>query len=241
MSNVLTSSLWTIVLNASPVVKMVLVILLAQSVSTWAIIFVKVTRYRSAKRKDDDFYNSFISSKDLNQIYTLALRAPESPMAGVFLSGYSGLQKLKENNTPSGGNHLNTWLETLERSLGKGVNQELGRLGNTLSFLATTGNSAPFIGLFGTVMGIMGSFHHIGLSGSASLATVAPGISEALIATAAGLAAAIPAVIAFNGFTSTMAGFEERLGGFADEFLNMVEIRLAGQKKQRADIDRREG
>jgi biopolymer transport protein TolQ len=118
------------------------------------------------------------------------------------------------------------WLETLERSLNKGIQEELAAMERTLPFLATTGNAAPFIGLFGTVWGIMRSFHSIGLKGSASLATVAPGISEALVATAAGLAAAIPAVIAFNGFMSWMGRLEIQLRGFSNDFLNTVERQL---------------
>ncbi len=240
MSVALSSSLWTIIINASPVVKMVLLVLLVQSVLTWTVIFAKIKRYKGARREDEEFYDSFFASGNLGQIYNRAVRATGSPMAKVFLSGYSELQKLKENNIPTDRQYLKIWLETLERSLNKGITQELNSLENTLPFLATTGNSAPFIGLFGTVWGIMGSFHHIGLSGSASLASVAPGISEALIATAAGLAAAIPAVIAFNGFTSTMAGFEGRLNDFANDFLNLVERRLIRKDKKPGPVQPQE-
>ncbi len=227
MPDAISSSLWTLVLNAGPMVKMVLLILLAQSLGTWTVIFVKIRRFRQARSEDEDFYDLFQETSNLGEIYTHARRSAGSPMAGVFIEAYQELQKLRQASPSLQESSLKIWLEVLERSLKKGINHELGSLERALPFLATTGNAAPFIGLFGTVWGIMGSFHSIGLSGSASLASVAPGISEALIATAAGLAAAIPAVIAFNGFTSTLSGFEERLNGFASDVLNVVERRLA--------------
>lgn len=153
-------------------------------------------------------------------------------MAGVFLEGYKELKRLQKCPKPSDtAIGLRVWLETLERSLNKGIQEELAAMERTLPFLATTGNAAPFIGLFGTVWGIMRSFHSIGLKGSASLATVAPGISEALVATAAGLAAAIPAVIAFNGFMSWMGQMEIQLQGFSNDFLNTVERQLLHGKE----------
>ena len=114
-------------------------------------------------------------------------------------------------------------MENIERALHKAISNEVGRLSKVLSFLATTGSTAPFIGLFGTVWGIMSAFRSIGLRGSANLATVAPGISEALIATAAGLAAAIPAVIAFNYYINIIRKIESDMQGFANDFSNLVE------------------
>jgi len=226
MTSVLSSSIWAIVLTASPVVKLVLILLLAISVFTWAIIFAKIRRFKQAHHDDQIFYELFEQSPNLSEVHTHAVTIPDSPMAGVFLDGYRELKRLKTQPMPACEMSLRIWLETLERGLKNGISRELAQMEATLPFLATAGNAAPFIGLFGTVWGIMASFHQIGLMGSASLATVAPGISEALIATAAGLFAAIPAVIAFNTFMSTLSGFETRLNGFANDFLNSVERQL---------------
>lgn len=144
------------------------------------------------------------------------------------MAGYAELEKMhKEFSLSSNRISLSVWLENLERTLEKAMQEELASLSNTVPLLATIGNAAPFIGLFGTVWGIMSSFHSIGIKGSATLATVAPGISEALIATAAGLAAAIPAVMAFNIFMNSVDNFERDLRGFASDFLNSVERQLA--------------
>ncbi len=222
-----TANVWTMMIGAGPVVKMVLIMLVVFSILCWTVILVKIKRFRQARLGNEDFERLFWESPSLTQAYSHARVMPETPMAGVFLEGYKELKRLqkcpKPRDTAIG---LRVWLETLERSLNKGIQEELAAMERTLPFLATTGNAAPFIGLFGTVWGIMKSFHSIGLKGSASLATVAPGISEALVATAAGLAAAIPAVIAFNGFMSLMGRLEIQLQGFSNDFLNTVERQL---------------
>jgi len=191
------------------------------------VILAKIRRFRQARLGNEDFERLFWESPSLTQAHSYAKTMLEIPMAGVFLEGYKELKRLQKcPNTLDTDLSLRVWLETLERSLNKGIQEELAAMERTLPFLATTGNAAPFIGLFGTVWGIMSSFHSIGLKGSASLATVAPGISEALVATAAGLAAAIPAVIAFNGFMSWMGQMEIQLKGFSNDFLNTVERQL---------------
>jgi biopolymer transport protein TolQ len=222
-----TTSIWTMIVHAGPLVQLVLLTLVAFSLLCWTVIITKARRFRQADLGNGDFEEVFWESEILSQVQGHAGEMPESPMAGVFLTGYQELMRLQKgsqtrNVTPN----MRAWLEILERSLQKGVREELAALERTLPFLATTGNAAPFIGLFGTVWGIMRSFHDIGLTGSASLATVAPGISEALVATAAGLAAAIPAVIAFNSFMSTLSRMEAALQGFAADFLNTVERQL---------------
>ncbi len=221
------TNVWTMVIDAGPMVKLVLTILVVFSILCWTVILAKIKRFRQARVGSEDFERLFWESSNLTQAYNHAKLMPETPMAGVFLEGYKELKRLQKcpgaQDTAVG---LRVWLETLERSLNKGIQKELAAMERTLPFLATTGNAAPFIGLFGTVWGIMRSFHSIGLMGSASLATVAPGISEALIATAAGLAAAIPAVIAFNGFMSWMGRLEIQLQGFSNDFLNTVERQL---------------
>lgn len=222
-----TANVWTMIIGAGPVVKLVLIMLVVFSILCWTVILAKIRRFRQARLGNEDFERLFWGSPSLTQAHSHAKTMPEIPMAGVFLEGYKELKRLQKcPSTRDTDLSLRVWLETLERSLNKGIQEELAAMEHTLPFLATTGNAAPFIGLFGTVWGIMSSFHSIGLKGSASLATVAPGISEALIATAAGLASAIPAVIAFNGFMSWMGQMEIQLQGFSNDFLNTVERQL---------------
>nr|WP_237889846.1 protein TolQ [Dissulfurimicrobium hydrothermale] len=213
---------------------MVLLLLIFFSILSWTIIIVKSKRFRQARRLNEEFEELFWDTQNLVQLYSHAKRMDEAPMAGVFLAGYNELRRLQESvkdkNMAPG---PRVWIESLERSLNKGIQEEIAMLENGIPFLATIGNSAPFIGLFGTVWGIMRSFHNIGLHGSASLATVAPGISEALIATAVGLSAAIPAVIAFNTFMSSLARIEGVLQGFSSDFINMVERKLLPGKNGR--------
>jgi len=207
-----TSSIWTMVLGTGPVVQFVLISLILFSIGCWTVIFAKIRRFRQAKIKNEEFERIFWESSSLSQVRASAQAMIDAPMAGVFLAGHDELRRLKERTRPQNITvGLKVWLDTLERSLHKGIKEELAALERMLPFLATTGNAAPFIGLFGTVWGIMNSFHSIGLKGSANLATVAPGISEALVATAAGLAAAIPAVIAFNSFMSIISRMEAEL------------------------------
>ncbi len=233
-----TANVWGMIAELGLAVHVILIILLIFSLLCWTVILVKIRRFHQARRSNEDFEELFWESSDLDQIYGHARRMPEAPMAGIFIEGYRELRRLKESpRTQNPFMDLKVWLETLERSLNKGIQKEMGALERTLPFLATTGNVAPFIGLFGTVWGIMRTFHSIGIRGSASLATVAPGISEALVATAAGLAAAIPAVIAFNGFMSWMARQEVQLHGFASDFLNAIERQLIQKERtaQRSD------
>ena len=220
-------SILSIMLEAGPIVQMVLLLLIFFSLLSWTIIIVKFKRFRQARRLNEEFEELFWDTQNLGQLYSHAKRMDDAPMAGVFLAGYEELRRLQESvkgrDTAPG---PRVWIESLERSLNKGIQEEIAMIENGIPFLATIGNSAPFIGLFGTVWGIMRSFHSIGLQGSASLATVAPGISEALIATAVGLSAAIPAVIAFNIFMSSLARIEGVLQGFSGDFINTVERKL---------------
>ena len=229
------SSIWSMLFHSGPVVQFVLITLLVFSVICWTIIVVKIRRFRQASSANIDFEERFWDGGSLQRVYRTALRMPEAPMAAVFLHGYQELRQLiDECGSSPGERAINAWLQIIERGLDKGIKEELSLLERTIPFLATIGNAAPFIGLFGTVWGIMGSFHNIGLKGSASLATVAPGISEALVATAAGLAAAIPAVMAFNSFMSSLSNMEGVLKGFAADFLNTVERQLVSNSTQRA-------
>lgn len=179
-----------LILGAGPVVKLVLLILLFFSVFSWAIIFFKFRFLSKVEKESEEFQRIFASSKNWDALYAATKRLTLSPMANLFRSVYS-MASAEEVDR-----------EEVKRTLKRVESLEASRLEKYLTFLATTGSSTPFIGLFGTVWGIMNSFRGIGRIGSASLAVVAPGIAEALIATAAGLVAAIPAVIAYNYYLS---------------------------------------
>ena len=217
------------ILNAGLMVQLVLFLLFFFSVSSWAIIIMKYRYLRRAVQESAHFSDFFWKSNDLTEAFNRAKLLMGSPVARVFRVGYIELKKLQRSagsaeggDAPPFGGRL-PGADNVRRSLRRAINSEVARMGQMVPFLATTGNTTPFIGLFGTVWGIMNSFHGIGLRGSASLAVVAPGISEALVATAAGLAAAIPAVIAYNFFTQKIRLIETELNNFASDFLNIVE------------------
>ncbi len=218
------SSILTMILGAGPVVQFVLVLLVMMSVLSWTIILLKARIFKRAASADEEFEIFFSESQSLSQVASRAKRMTYCPMANVFSTAYEDYRKLRNDvkieNVPL---RREAWIDVLSRSVSKGIKLEIKELEAALPVLATIGNSAPFIGLFGTVWGIMRSFHDIGMKGSASLATVAPGISEALIATAVGLAAAIPAVIAYNIFMSHSSAREQELEAFGVDFLNEVE------------------
>ena len=222
--------------NAGLMVQFVLLLLLFFSVTSWAIILIKFRYIRRAFKESDYFTEFFWKSRDLSEAFNKAKQFQGSPIARIFRIGYIELKKLSQSgisltdqatSASRGGTATLDGrllrMDNLQRALRRATNTELTRMTQLVPFLATTGNTTPFIGLFGTVWGIMNSFHGIGLKGSASLAVVAPGISEALIATAAGLAVAIPAVIAFNHFTNKIRIIESELQSFSADFLNIVE------------------
>ncbi len=223
-------SISDMIMHAGPMGQMVMLTLLLFSLASWSIIFMKTRMFKKAIRETDDFLEAFWSSKTLNDANDAAEAHPLSPEAAVFQAGFSELQKINKIRSREESSTENEPLEmqlatmdNLKRSVRKAESQEMSDLGKSLSFLATTGSATPFIGLFGTVWGIMSSFHDIGMRGSASLAVVAPGISEALVATAAGLAVAIPAVIAYNFFANQLGEIENEMQNFSTDFLNLVE------------------
>lgn len=222
------ADLWTMVLNAGLMVKFVMLLLLCFSVLSWAIIIYKSFQIRRARRESYYFLESFWKNRSLSNVYTESKNFQSSPVAAIFRVSYQELTRLRKS-AGDGSDEMDTGpaqfqgMELIQRTLRRTMSVESTRLERTLSFLATTGNTAPFIGLFGTVWGIMSSFQDIGASGSANLAVVAPGISEALVATAAGLAAAIPAVVAYNYFTSRVRVLETEMSNFAADFLNILE------------------
>jgi len=221
-----SGSLLGMVLGAGLMVKLVLLLLLIFSVVSWAIIFMKYINYRNIKKENEEFSADYLKSSKLSEILPAAKKYKYSTTAEVFRVGYAELttlNKLSKESASSGDEiHLSS-LDNVDRSLNRACNKEMTKLESALGFLATTGSASPFIGLFGTVWGIMDTFKGIGARGSATLAVVAPGISEALIATAAGLAAAIPAVIFYNYFLNQSKNMVQEMDNFAAEFLNIVE------------------
>ena len=219
-----------IIFNAGLMVQLVLLILLFFSVTSWGIMFIKFRYIRKAIKESDRFIEYFWKSRDLAGAFTKAKQLKGSPVARIFRIGYLELKRIQSQKEAKAKDSDSASLkirsrgaDNVNRALRRAINTEITQMTQMVPFLATTGNTTPFIGLFGTVWGIMNSFHGIGLSGSASLAVVAPGISEALIATAAGLAVAIPAVIAFNHFMQKIKVIESDLVSFAADFLNIIE------------------
>ncbi len=227
------------ILQAGPMVRFVLLLLLFFSLASWAIIFAKYRFIRKAHKESADFLYVFWHSRGLSEGFAASKRLQYSPIARVFRIAYIELKKVnKSQSSSTGGNVTNerslsqevVAVDNIKRALRRAVSMELAGLGKALPFLATTGNTTPFIGLFGTVWGIMNAFRGIGLRGTANLAVVAPGISEALIATAAGLAAAIPAVVAYNYFTNKVRLMESEMHSFSADFLNLIERDLMRRK-----------
>lgn len=210
--------------DAGPVVKLVLLILVFFSVFSWAIIFFKRKTLKSASAQSNKFLKIFRRSSDLTEVNKASKIYKLSPLAALFQAGYRELAHLSKSNK---GNLTPEGLESINRALARSANQEISRLENMMSFLATTGSVTPFIGLFGTVWGIMDAFLNIEAQKSAALTTVAPGIAEALIATALGLFAAIPAVIAYNYYLHRIKDVITEIEDFSLEFLSIAE-RLYG-------------
>ena len=232
-----------IFMNAGLVVQLVLLLLLFFSIASWAIILIKARYISKSYKESASFIEFFWKSRDLSNAFVKAKQMKNSPVARIFRVGYLELKKLSQSGmplssksatseSPSLGTRF-TGTENLKRSLRRAINTEMTRLTQMVPFLATTGNTTPFIGLFGTVWGIMNSFRSIGLKGSANLAVVAPGISEALIATAAGLAVAIPAVIAFNHFNQKIRVIETELHSFSADLLNIIERDILRLERRR--------
>lgn len=232
-----------IFMNAGLVVQLVLLLLLFFSITSWAIILIKLRYISKSYKESASFIEFFWKSRDLSNAFVKAKQMKNSPVARIFRVGYLELKKLSQSGMPLNSKSATpeasslgsrfTGTDNIKRSLRRAINTEMTRLTQMVPFLATTGNTAPFIGLFGTVWGIMNSFRSIGLKGSANLAVVAPGISEALIATAAGLAVAIPAVIAFNHFNQKVRVIETELHSFSADLLNIIERDILRLERRR--------
>ena len=201
-------SFWGLVLQADTIVKIVMLILLIASIWSWSIIIEKTKRFFLLKKQAEAFENTFWSGESLEKLYKEEETNPQGPLATVF----SNSNSLSNEKIQAG------LQERIHQVMNVAVTRELENIEKNIGFLATVGSTAPFIGLFGTVWGIMNSFQSIALSKDTSLAVVAPGIAEALLATALGLVAAIPAVIAYNKLSNNLNTYALRLQNFASEF-----------------------
>jgi biopolymer transport protein TolQ len=213
-----------LIATSGPMARFVLALLLLFSLLSWAIILYKGAALHRARAQSDTFLDIFRKSSKFSEVNAVCPQLKASPLVGVFQAGYIEVnQQVRGGGAPTGGKPTVRSLESLSRSLARAATVETTRLERRLSFLATTASVGPFIGLFGTVWGIMDAFADIGRMGSANLAVVAPGISEALITTAMGLFAAIPAAVFFNFFSSRVKVLSSMMDDFALEFLNIVE------------------
>lgn len=211
------SEMVDMVSQSGPVAKGVLLILLGFSVFSWTVIYAKWLYFGRARRQTDRFLRVFRKSQRLSDVAAVLDQFRPSPLAAVLEAGLDELQQQPASNPAP----LNT--AALERTLRIAASEQMAEMERMVNVLATTGSTTPFIGLFGTVWGIIDAFHGLGTAGGASLRAVAPGISEALITTAAGLFAAIPAVIFYNYFLHQLRRFGNRMDNFALEFINRAE------------------
>ncbi len=219
-------SVWALILGAGIVVKGVLILLLLLSIASWGIIFNKARIYRKTRNEGSAFSDAFWSGSDMDTILaSIPNRYPNSPLPNIFQAGYreyirqrgDAKQQTTDNKIIAGHG-----LDGIRRSLDAALSREMEVLSRHLAFLATVGSTSPFIGLFGTVWGILTAFQGIAVSQNTSLTAVAPGIAEALVATAFGLVAAIPAVVAYNKFTADLKRQAAGMEQFASEFLNIM-------------------
>jgi biopolymer transport protein TolQ len=218
--------LLTMVTHAGPVVQGVLYILVFFSIASWGIILYKARQIRRARRVSDRFIEGFWETKNLTTIHAASQEMSDSPVAQVFRAGYQELVRLTRAKRQAEDAQLSTELggvDNVERAMRRAATQQLTELERALTFLATTASATPFIGLFGTVWGIMHAFLGLSATQSSTIQAVAPGIAEALIATATGLFAAIPAVVAYNSFARQIRVLSAEMDNFAFEFLNIAE------------------
>ncbi len=228
-----------LIAKSGVVAKCVLLILLGFSIGSWSVIFLKYRLFRRVEKNGRYFLSAFRRSRNLNELYLRIEQFKENPLARLLSSGYRDIYHFMNSNpgentfTPSDDTSA-IYLQRLRRSLDRTVQEQVDYLEGYLVFLATTGNVTPFVGLFGTVIGIINAFHGISLQGTANIAAVAPGIAEALITTAAGLFTAIPAVIGFNYSVNRIKQLTTMMESFSTEFLNTLELDL--QKKERVKV-----
>jgi biopolymer transport protein TolQ len=219
----------SLILNASPVVKGVLGLLIFMSAASWFVIASKTLFLSAAASRSTKFQDAFWKTGRLDEIWRMSEAAPPSPVGEVFRAGYTELAKLqkrRQENADAAGETVLGDIESVERALDRARTTAITEMESRVPLLGTTASAGPFIGLFGTVWGIMNSFRNIGAKGAANLATVAPGIAEALVATAIGLMAAIPAVMAYNYFSRRIRVIAADMETFSSDFLNIVRRRF---------------
>lgn len=216
-------SILRLILEASLIVKIVMGILVFASLASWTLMLIKSSQLGRAKKKLEVFEDRFWSGISLNKLYSdLSQRSDKEGMAAIFFNGYHEYARLNQGATP----RALPVVDTASRAMRVAETREIDKLEQNLSFLATVGSTSPYIGLFGTVWGIMNSFISLSEMQQATLAVVAPGIAEALIATAIGLFAAIPAVIAYNRFTDKVDRIAVRYENFREEFTTLLERQM---------------
>lgn len=218
-------SLFSLISNASVLVQVVMLLLMMASFVSWVIIFVKWFQIRRARRKDGRFEERFWSGVALDTLYNEVKKkdATSTGSENIFLNGYRDFSHMRKQ----GGLRSADMLESVRRAMRVALTEEIDFLENHLSFLATVGSTSPYVGLFGTVWGIMNAFRSLGVVQQATIAHVAPGIAEALIATAMGLFAAIPAVIAYNHYSNNVERLVTRYEIFVEEFSSIIQRQLA--------------
>lgn len=226
------SSILGLIARSTPISKAVLLTLALMSVGSWAIILYKLWVFRRSERQSNSFLEVFRRSSKFSEVQAVCRSLTESPLVGLFQSGYAELtaqlrqaspDDLAANPRAGAARPILKSLAAVDRALMRASVVEVNKLESRITFLATTASIAPFVGLFGTVIGIMMSFQMIGETGSTNLAAVGPGIAEALIATASGLVAAVPAVVGYNHFSNRVRLFASQMDDFAMEFLNIAE------------------
>lgn len=215
--------------SSGPVVRFVLIVLIVLSILSWAITIAKIIQFRKAKAESQEFHSIFLETRNFARIDDSTRRLSGSPLCRVFIAGYRELMRLLQ--PVEGGaaekSRVQGNLESVEMALRRAEMEEARKLESGVTFLATVASAAPFIGLFGTVVGIMTAFHGLSYAKSSTIQAVAPGISEALFATAVGLAAAIPAAVAYNFFSVVIKRMRQSMSAFGDEFLSVARRSLS--------------
>ena len=218
VSTAVDFSLWSLFIRADWVVKSVIVILVLSSIWSWAIIFSKLLRIKKLHMQSAEFEELFWSGNSLEDLYDTLQEGSEDPKVNIFCAGMEEWKKSKKKIKNITANNINSLKDRMTRSMHSCFSREIESIEKNLNFLATAGSTAPFVGLFGTVWGIMNSFQSIAIAQNTNLAVVAPGIAEALFATALGLFVAIPSVVAYNKISSDINKFSLSLEDFMNEF-----------------------
>lgn len=225
-------SMWGLFMMADIVVKIVMLMLVVGSIWSWAIVFEKRGTLGKLNRRAKKFEDAFWSGEPLDQLYHRVKKSPNDPLLKTFAAGMEEWQNTVKSGVPDRESLQAGLRQRVDRAMSVAISREMNRLERGMTFLATLGSTAPFIGLFGTVWGIMNSFTSIANTNNTSLVVVAPGIAEALFATALGLVAAIPAVVAFNNFTNQLNRYAGRLEAFQSEFSAILSRHLENQERK---------